>query len=114
LERKGLGNDLQESQRRDAWRAPSHPNRPTEPGIFEPAVLRGKPRVALVDAAFALSSKLDDPRLDDLATGAAALQPRSCTGDGSGRYLSVISVSGCETMVMNQTALKNSDQNVSQ
>ena len=31
-----------------------------------------------------------------------------------GRYLSVISVSGCETMVMNQTALKNSDQNVSQ
>jgi len=30
------------------------------------------------------------------------------------RYLSVISVSGCETMVMNQTALKNSDQNVSQ
>jgi len=33
---------------------------------------------------------------------------------GSGRYLSVISVSGCETMVMNQTALKNSDQNVSQ
>jgi hypothetical protein len=34
--------------------------------------------------------------------------------NSSGRYLSVISVSGCETMVMNQTALKNSDQNVSQ
>jgi hypothetical protein len=32
----------------------------------------------------------------------------------SGRYLSVISASGCETIVMNQTALKNSDQNVSQ
>jgi len=30
------------------------------------------------------------------------------------RYLSVISASGCETIVMNQTALKNSDQNVSQ
>jgi len=30
------------------------------------------------------------------------------------RYLSVISVSGCETMVMNQTALSNSAQNVSQ
>jgi hypothetical protein len=28
--------------------------------------------------------------------------------------LSVISASGCETIVMNQTALKNSDQNVSQ
>jgi hypothetical protein len=27
-------------------------------------------------------------------------------------YLSVISASGCETIVMNQTALKNSDQNV--
>jgi hypothetical protein len=34
--------------------------------------------------------------------------------NSSGRYLSVISVSGCETIVMNQTALKNSDQNVSQ
>jgi hypothetical protein len=30
------------------------------------------------------------------------------------RYLSVISVSGCETIVMNQTVLKNSNQNVSQ
>jgi hypothetical protein len=30
------------------------------------------------------------------------------------RYLSVISVSGCETMVMNQTAQSNSAQNVSQ
>jgi hypothetical protein len=50
--------------------APSHPNRPNEPGIFEPAVLRGKPCVALVDAAFAVSSKLDDTRLDDLANGA--------------------------------------------
>jgi hypothetical protein len=28
-------------------------------------------------------------------------------------YLSVISASGCETIVMNQMALKNSDQNVS-
>ena len=50
---------------------PSHPNRPDEPGIFEPAVLRGKALVALVDAAFVLSSKLDDTRLDDSATGAA-------------------------------------------
>jgi hypothetical protein len=30
------------------------------------------------------------------------------------RYVSVTSASGCETMVENQTALKNSDQNVSQ
>jgi hypothetical protein len=30
------------------------------------------------------------------------------------RCYPVISVSGCETMVINQTALKNSDQNVSQ
>jgi hypothetical protein len=30
------------------------------------------------------------------------------------RYLSVISVSGCETIVMNQTVLKNSNQNVFQ
>ena len=29
-------------------------------------------------------------------------------------YRPVISASGCETIVMNQTALKNSDQNVSQ
>jgi hypothetical protein len=29
-------------------------------------------------------------------------------------YLSVISASGCEAIVMNQTAPKNSDQNVSQ
>ena len=79
--------------------------RPTQTGRTNPVFL---------SPAFALSLKLDDPRLDDLATGTAALQPRSCTGDGSGRYVSVISVSGCETMVMNQTALKNSDQNVSQ
>jgi hypothetical protein len=30
------------------------------------------------------------------------------------RYLSVISVSGCETIVMNQTVPKTSDQNVFQ
>jgi hypothetical protein len=30
------------------------------------------------------------------------------------RYRSVISVSGCETMVMNQTVLKTSNQNVFQ
>jgi hypothetical protein len=30
------------------------------------------------------------------------------------RYLSVISVSGCETIVMNQTVLKTSNQNVFQ
>jgi hypothetical protein len=30
------------------------------------------------------------------------------------RYLSVISASGCETIVMNQTVLKTSNQNVFQ
>jgi hypothetical protein len=30
------------------------------------------------------------------------------------RYLSVIRASGCETIVINQPALNNSDQNVSQ
>jgi hypothetical protein len=49
--------------------------------------------------------------------------PSPASGPGSGviaatkrhrRYLSVISVSGCETIVMNQTALKTSNQNVFQ
>ena len=35
-------------------------------------------------------------------------------GDWTARYPSVISVSGCETMVMNQMALSKSAQNVSQ
>ena len=50
----------------------------------------GRTNPVFLSPAFALSLKLDDPRLDDLATGTAALQPRSCTGDGSGRYVSVI------------------------
>jgi hypothetical protein len=41
-----------------------------------------------------------------------AFSPRSKISRG--RYRSVIRASGCETIVMNQTALKNSDQNVSQ
>jgi hypothetical protein len=50
---------------------PSHPNKPNEPGIYEPAVFRGKALVPLTDAVLIPSHDLNDRHLDDSATGAA-------------------------------------------
>src|SRR6202022_4424171 len=66
----------------------------------------------------ARSRKLSNETARTLVREIALLEAALCAGPKTSRwhrrYLSVISVSGCETIVMNQTALKNSDQNVSQ